>query len=80
MNSDEASGFQLRVGIAGLGGGTRTPEGTIGHQFWIQIREAYPNAELVDATPILTQVRYVKSEEEIGVLTKSMEQIGRAHV
>ncbi len=29
--------------------------------------------EIVDATPILTEVRYIKSEEEIDVLTKSME-------
>ena len=62
-----------RIGLTGLGGGTRSPEGTISHSFWTQIREAFPNAELVDATPILTQVRYLKSPEEIQVLTKSME-------
>ncbi len=64
-----------RIGITGLGevGGTRTPEGTIMYGFWKQIREAFPHAELVDATPILTRVRYVKSDEEVRVLTKSME-------
>ncbi len=64
-----------RIGITGLGEveGTRTPEGTILYGTWKQIREAFPQAELVDATSILTEVRYVKSQEEIEVLTKSME-------
>jgi Xaa-Pro aminopeptidase len=66
-----------RIGITGLGDveGTRTPEGTIFYGTWRQIREAFPHAELVDATHILTEVRYVKSEEEIDALTKSMEII-----
>ena len=33
----------------------------------------FPTPELVDATPILVEVRYIKSAEEIEVLTKSME-------
>jgi Xaa-Pro dipeptidase len=65
------------IGITGLGEveGTRTPEGTIFYGTWKQIREAFPHAELVDATKILTEVRYIKSREEIDVLTKSMEII-----
>jgi Xaa-Pro aminopeptidase len=70
---------RARIGITGLGGGTRTPEGTIGHQFWTQIREGFPKADIVDATPILTEVRYVKSAEEIEVLTKSMELVERGY-
>ena len=64
-----------RIGITGLGEveGTRTPEGTIFYGTWKQIRSACPNAELVDATAILDEVRYVKSEEEIGALAKSAE-------
>ena len=64
-----------RIGITGLGEveGTRTPEGTILHGTWKRIREAFPRAELVDATPVLTDVRYIKSAEEVEVLTKSME-------
>jgi Xaa-Pro aminopeptidase len=70
-----------RIGITGLGDieGTRTPEGTILYGTWKQIREAFPNAELVDATSILAEVRYVKSPEEIAVLTKSMEIIELAY-
>ncbi len=63
-----------RIGITGLGEveGTRTPEGTILHGTWQRIRDAFPNAQLVDATPILVEVRYIKSAEEIQVLTQSM--------
>ena len=66
-----------RIGITGLGevAGTRTPEGTIGYGFWKQIREAFPDAELVDATKILTEVRYVKSDEEVATLQKSLDII-----
>jgi Xaa-Pro aminopeptidase len=64
-----------RIGITGLGEveGTRTPEGTIFYGTWKQIREAFPRAELIDATAILDQVRYVKSQEEIDVLAKSAQ-------
>ena len=70
-----------RIGITGLGEveGTRTPEGTILYGTWKQIREAFPQAELVDATAILAEVRYVKSQEEIGVLTRSMEIVELAY-
>src|SRR6185436_7764027 len=53
--------------------GTRTPEGTIFYGTWKQIREGFPHAQLVDVTAILDEVRYVKSQEEIDVLAKSME-------
>jgi Xaa-Pro dipeptidase len=62
-----------RIGVTGLGLGTRTPEGTISHGFYTALRENFPHAELVDATSILTETRYVKSDEEVGVLTKSIE-------
>lgn len=70
-----------RIGITGLGEveGTRTPEGTILYGTWKQIREGFPHAELVDATSILAEVRYVKSPEEIDVLTRSMEIIELAY-
>ena len=48
-------------------------KGTIFYGTWKQIREAFPRAELVDATAILDEVRYVKSQEEINALAKSME-------
>ena len=64
-----------RIGITGLGEveGTRTPEGTIFYGTWKQIRAGFPHAELIDATAILEEARYVKSREEIDALAKSME-------
>jgi len=67
-----------RIGIAGLGDGTRTPEGTILHGTFRQIREAFPDAELVDSTELLAELRYTKSEEEIAFLARSKELIERA--
>ncbi len=64
-----------RIGISGLGAGTRTPEGTILHNFWLGMREAFPRAEFVDATPLIDEVRFVKSDEEVEVLRKSTQII-----
>jgi Xaa-Pro aminopeptidase len=66
-----------RIGITGLGAGTRTPMGTILLGFWNLLVEAFPHAEFVDATDILNRVRYVKSDEEIDVLTESTAIIER---
>src|ERR1043166_9357432 len=64
-----------RIGITGLGEveGTRTPEGTISYGKWKQIRDAFPQADLIYETGILAEVRYIKSQEEIEVITKWME-------
>jgi Xaa-Pro aminopeptidase len=64
-----------KVGVVGLGAGTRTPMGTIWRGFFHQMEEAFPNVEFVDATPILTEARYQKSEEEIAALQKSIDII-----
>jgi Xaa-Pro aminopeptidase len=64
-----------RIGIAGLGGGTRTPEGTILYGTYRQIREAFPQADLLDSTDMLAGLRYVKSDEEIAFLARSKELI-----
>jgi Xaa-Pro aminopeptidase len=63
------------IGIAGLGSGTRTPEGTILHGTYRQIRDAFPAAELRDATELMVEQRYVKSDEEIAFLARSNDII-----
>jgi len=63
------------IGISGLGAGTRTPEGTILYGFWKAMRDAFPHAEFVDATGLIDQVRFIKSEEEIAALRKSTQMI-----
>ncbi len=62
-----------KIGVVGLGPGTRTPMGTILLGFYNQLREAFPDAEFVDATHILNEARYCKSEEEIAALQKSID-------
>lgn len=64
-----------KIGVVGLGAGTRTPGGTIWHGFFCAMQEAFPDAEFVDATHILTEARYQKSEEEVAALQKSIDII-----
>jgi Xaa-Pro aminopeptidase len=66
---------KARIGISGLGAGTRTPEGTIFYGFWKLMRDAFPHAEFVDVTALIAQVRFVKSDEEIEALRKSTQII-----
>ena len=70
-----------RIGITGLGetGGARSPEGLILHGTWQQIRDGFPEAEIVDATDILASVRDVKSDEEVACLTKAVQIIEKAY-
>ena len=63
------------IGIAGLSRGTRTPEGTILHGSYQQIRDAFPSAEIRDTMELLAELRYVKSGEEIAFLARSKELI-----
>ena len=63
------------IGIAGLGRGTRTPEGTILHGTFQQVRDAFPEAEICDTMDLLAEVRHVKSHEEIAFLARSKELI-----
>jgi Xaa-Pro aminopeptidase len=66
-----------RIGLVGYGedAGTRTPEGTVGFRFWKQIHDTFPNAEIVDATKLMSEARFVKSDEEIAALQMSMDLI-----
>jgi Xaa-Pro dipeptidase len=66
-----------RIGISGLGGGTRTPEGTIMYGNYEALVEACPQATFVDASDLLQEVREVKSDEEVDVLQCSVDLIER---
>ena len=68
-----------RIGICGLAGGTRTPEGTILHGTYDAIVEAVPAAEIVNATDLLQEVRCVKSDEEIAALQESVDLVELAY-
>jgi hypothetical protein len=66
------------IGITGLGPGTRSGDGTILHGTYAAIREALPDATLVDATQVVQEMREAKSAEEIEVLRMSVELIEHA--
>ena len=72
-----------RIAVAGLSGASytlvRNPEGYVNYTSLMAVREALPQATIVDGTPILNEARYVKSEAEIEILRRSVE-IGEACV
>ncbi len=61
-----------RIGISGLSGNTRYPEGIFSHGMFEQLRAALPDAELVNANPIMEQARFVKSAEEIAFMERAI--------
>jgi Xaa-Pro dipeptidase len=67
-----------RIGVTGLGGGTRSPEGTIMHGTYEALVAACPQATFVDASNLLQEVRELKSDEEVAVLQRSVDMIERA--
>jgi len=66
-----------RIGVTGIGGGTRTPEGTIMYGTYKALEVAFPRATFVEASDLLQEVREVKSEEEISVLQCSLDLVER---
>jgi len=60
-----------RIGIAGLTGTTRSPEGIVPHGAFVRISEAFPNAEIVDAGDLLDEAKVLKSAEEIAFLERA---------
>src|SRR5437764_360771 len=52
-----------RVGIVGLEGYVRAPEGIVLHGFMRALNEAFPDVEWIDFTEQLQAIRIVKSEE-----------------
>ncbi len=64
-----------RLGISGLSGLIRTPDGIVPHTTVERLRQAFPDAELVNATSLMQEVRAIKSAEEITFMERSMEII-----
>lgn len=67
-----------RIGICGLAGGTRTPEGLIVHETYEEIVKAVPHSPIVNTTELLQEVRCVKSQEELDALQDSVELVEKA--
>jgi Xaa-Pro aminopeptidase len=60
-----------RIGIAGLSGLTRTPDGIIPYTTVAGLKELFPKAVLVNATALMSGVRQVKSAEEIELMRRA---------
>lgn len=67
-----------RVGITGLAALPRAPEGIAPHGAVLRIKDACPEAEIVNAQPLIEEARYIKSEEEIACLRESVRLVERA--
>jgi Xaa-Pro aminopeptidase len=61
-----------RIGVAGLGPVPRVPDGFVTHGAYTLLVERLPDAELVDASGMLNEARFVKSAEEIGMLERAV--------
>ena len=63
------------IGISGLAGLVRAPEGIIPYATVEAIRQAFPQGEIINATVLMQEARALKSEEEIAFLQRSMDII-----
>ena len=59
------------IGISGLSGLFRAPEGIIPYSSVKAIQEAFPQAQIVNATEMMQEIRAVKSAEEVSMLERS---------
>lgn len=60
-----------RIGVSGLEGLVRAPEGVVPWGLFERLRRALPDARFVDATAVLQEARAVKSAEEIAFLHRA---------
>ena len=67
-----------RVGVIGLAGLVRAPEGIVPWGTFEKIRAALPTVKFENATDLMQQVRSVKSAEEVAFIEKAAEIIGKA--
>ena len=67
-----------RVGVIGLAGLVRAPEGIVPWGTFEKIRAALPTVKFENATDLMQQVRSVKSAEEVVFIEKAAEIIGKA--
>ena len=62
-----------RIGVSGLSGLLRAPEGTVVVGMLEPVRQAFPNAQFENATEILQDARSIKSTEEIAWMERAAE-------
>ena len=62
---------KARIGVTGLSGNTRYPEGVTSLGFYNKLRDAFPHAQLVNANLMMEHARFVRSEEELAFISKA---------
>ena len=62
-----------RIGISGLSGLLRAPEGTVVTGILEKARHAFPHAQFANATELLQEARSVKGQEEIAWIERAAE-------
>ncbi len=67
-----------RLGVTGLAGNTRFPEGVTSHGVVEKLRAMLPGVELVNANALMEEARFVKSTEEIDFLRAGVALAERA--
>ena len=67
-----------RVGVIGLGGLVRAPEGVVPWGTYEKIRSALPQVQFENGTELMQEVRSVKSDEEVAFVEKAADIIGLA--
>jgi Xaa-Pro aminopeptidase len=68
-----------RVGVVGLSGLVRAPEGVVPWGTIEKIRAALPRLKVENGTDVMQEVRAVKSAEEVAFIEKAAEIIGHAN-
>ncbi|MBV9524598.1 MAG: aminopeptidase P family protein [Candidatus Dormibacteraeota bacterium] len=71
----ELGAERWRIGVAGLAGLPRLPEGSVSHGTFLRLEQGFPDAEIVNATGLLEEARFVKGDEEIAFLQRSTELV-----
>jgi len=64
---------RARLGVSGLSGLLRAPEGTVVTGILEKVRQALPHARLENATELLQEARAVKSVEEVLWIERAVE-------
>lgn len=67
-----------RIGVAGLAGSPRAPEGVVASGIMDELRAELPSATFVSATELLANVRAVKSPVEIEFIRQAVRVAERA--
>ena len=62
-----------RIGVIGLSGNTRYAEGSASYGLISAIQQAFPRAEIVNATFLMDEARYVKSDEELQFIQRATQ-------